>query len=264
MSKLLGASIIALTSLWSCSPQTASVGFTTDLAVREITATERHDDIRLSSAQKIIGGAPPDEAMPFFVQLTIFHTEFVRSHCGGTLMEGGWVVTAAHCVAGDRWVRVEANVGVAARDSWGSARYSLGKAYVHELYEGRDSNFRHDVALLKLPDDPGGGLKWPQTPQIQLEVGEVVTVCGMGLTETGMLSDSLLCATETVVFAHPAMVMLDGSTGGFRQADSGGGVFRTATGTLVGLISHYDGSNPDVQFILPLPTKWVREVFASI
>ncbi len=215
---------------------------------------------RLERPVAIIGGAP-SEAAPHFVRLAIRHADGADSHCGGTLLVGGWIVTAAHCVdSSEPWAYVEVSVGPATRSAWGRARYRLGEAAVHRLYEGADSVYRHDVALLRLPDDPGGGLPWPQSAQTELEPGEVVTACGMGLGESGRLAEELHCASLPVAEVRPSIVRLDGLRGGFRQADSGGPVMREATGTPVGVISHYDGGRADRQFIMPFPALWAAGV----
>lgn len=184
------------------------------------------------------------------------------SDCGGTLYAGGWILTAAHCVEG-RWEYVEAWVEQSGRAGPARARYRLGEAAVHRYYEGcgeadGDDACRHDVALLKLPDDPGGGLPWPQSAQTELEAGERVRTCGFGLTEAGRTSDVLRCYETSVVWARAGVARLDESgPANFMPGDSGSGVFRAATGTQIGVVSHIAGGR---RFVMTFPAAWGRGV----
>ena len=227
-----------------------------------IRSASREASRRLDPPLAIMGGAVSETA-PWFARLQIRHPDGSASHCGGTLMRGGWIVTAAHCVAPSGWLWIEASLAPESRASWGLARYRLGEAAIHRLYEGRDSAYRQDVALLRLPEDPGEGLAWPQALQTELELGEAVKVCGMGLEASGRLSEVLRCADLPAAEIRPGAIRLDGSAGGFRQADSGGPALRASTGTPVGVISHFEGGATDRQWLTPFPAKWAAGIRAA-
>lgn len=119
------------------------------------------------------------------------------------------------------------------------------------------------MALLKLPDDPGGGLPWPQAAQTELEPGERVRICGHGLTEGGATAESLRCVEQTVVWVRPAILRLDDADGHYGRGDSGGGVFRAETGTQVALVSHIgvDGRMGEPRYYaMPFPAVWAAGV----
>ena len=238
---------------------TALVHRLADAEARLIRSASRESSRRLDPPPAIMGGAVSETA-PWFVRLEVRHPDGSDAHCGGTLMRGGWIVTAAHCVAPPGWLWIEASLAPESRSSWGLARYRLGEAVIHRLYEGRDSAYRQDVALLRLPEDPGEGLSWPQAPQTELEPGELVSVCGMGLDASDRLSERLRCADLPAAEIRPGAIRLDGSAGGFRQADNGGPALRASTGTPVGVISHFEGGATDRQWLTPFPTKWAAGV----
>lgn len=218
----------------------------------------------------IVGGAEAP-ADPHHVRLekVISETPARREHedCGGTLMAGGWIVTAAHCVSG-RWLYLDAHAGQTLRGGPAWARWRIGEAAVHRYYEGcgeDDDACRHDVALIRLPDDPGFGAPWPQTAQTQLEPGEVVRICGHGLTAARTTSEALRCVEMPVLWARAGILRLDGASGAhFDQGDSGGGVSRSATGTLVAVVSHIVKRLEGWRFyVMPFPTAWAAEVKAA-
>ena len=207
----------------------------------------------------ILGGSS-GEAPPHFVRLearlSTSPTRWETTDCAGTLYACGWIVTAAHCVP-QRFEFIEAAVEPGARAAFGRTRYRVAEAAVHRLYEGcgdDDDACRHDVAMIRLPDDPGGGLAWPQTEQVVTEAGERVRLCGFGER-----SESLQCVEMGVLWSRAAILRLDEEPGPrFEQGDSGGEVFRAATGTQVAIISHLA---PDPKtgrlrmYVMPFPAQ---------
>lgn len=222
----------------------------------------------------VVGGVEA-ETPPHFVGLAIRLRgslwRWEESHCAGALFRGGWILTAAHCVD-PPWEYVEASVGPATRAAWGLERARFGAAVQHSHWEAcspSEPRCRNDLALLRLPAEAAAALDWaaldwPQGPQTQLEPGERVRVCGMGRVESGELSEALRCVEQSVVEVRPGVVQLDGSAGGFRQADSGALVVRAATGAPVGVVAYFHGGGMEgEQFLMPFPTRWAAGVRAA-
>ncbi len=238
-----------------------------DAGARLVRSVSGETTRQLAEPVALLGGAV-SEAAPDFVRLQIRHPDGSDSHCAGGLMEGGWILTAAHCVDGP-FLWIEASVGPSSREAWGIARVRFGEAAVSARFEGDGAAaYREDRALLKLPEDLAASLDWaarpwPQGPQTQLEPGEILRVCGMGLYEGVGLSSDLRCAELPVLEVRAAVVRFGGEAALIQQGDSGAIIHRAATGTPVCILSNFQPGDRTRQYCEPWPGAWARGVRAA-
>ena len=97
-------------------------------------------------------GSNLDPDTPSTVKLRIVYEYPDRievDHCGGTVIDSQWIVTAAHCVAADSsWDRVEVIAGDSNLDSGTAIRRVSRNAICHSGFEF--DGLKDDVALIKL------------------------------------------------------------------------------------------------------------------
>jgi hypothetical protein len=79
----------------------------------------------------------------------------VNYGCGGTLIQSSWVMTAAHCVQGDRLRDIQVWAGISDR-RFMTSRNSLGVKAVHIHKKWDPETFAHDIALLELATPASG------------------------------------------------------------------------------------------------------------
>jgi trypsin len=94
-----------------------------------------------ANAHAIVGGEPPSRAYPHMGAL-YFEDDF---YCGSSLIRAEWVLTAAHCVAGEDATRYKVQLGTTKR-SQGGETIAVVEGIVHPDYDSGG----HDLALLRL------------------------------------------------------------------------------------------------------------------
>lgn len=185
---------------------------------------------------RIVGGGPAEMGTwPFIVRL-----KFGRNYlCGGSLIDGDTVLTAAHCCHGQRASGFEVfiNDHFVFDDNDGQYKTTVKSLHYHKSFSW--ATFKNDVCILKLKDDVShiiNGL-FPCMPpsDFDFDAGSVCYVAGWGLTaETASLSP-VLKSVDVEIFedkrceemqAHSAKEMIcAGRFGGGKdacQGDSGG------------------------------------------
>jgi secreted trypsin-like serine protease len=149
-----------------------------------------------SDPRRIVGGEPTDITQhPWQVALQI-----AGGLCGGALITDGWVLTAAHCVAGARTdaVRIKTGVTYTTGGTWAP----VDRVVAHEHYN--PETWEHDLALVRLKSRPAGTPITLAAPDLALTQCQHLEVSGWGRTKAGTGGASTRLQKATVPFVDNA------------------------------------------------------------
>jgi len=99
-------------------------------------------------------GQAADPGFRSMVKLQVRYDDggyILTEHCGGTVIDARWVVTAAHCVApadGAKWSHIDLTTGDRQHEGKGAIRRKASWAVVHANFEY--STLTNDIALIRL------------------------------------------------------------------------------------------------------------------
>ena len=132
--------------------------------------------MKMSSLGRIIGGTTAKEgSFPFFVRID----NNVQNICGGSLIAPDIVLTAAHCFTDGLSVVVGGTTAFVIPDGPGVSR-SIVEARPHPDFNKQ--TFQHDFMLFKLSESVEGVEPVHIQLDGQIEVGDALSVVGLGYT----------------------------------------------------------------------------------
>jgi secreted trypsin-like serine protease len=215
----------------------------------------------------LIGGAQP--ANEGFAYVAALYIDPTSLRCGGAVLDGGWVLTAAHCglitkVVGGRDLLSDTGQG------WDR---QVETCYRHSLYDS--STLANDIALVKIKNPPSGLATIPLVENADWEA-KTAAVTILGYADT-CGSDTRLCSATVDLVCRPDCkedyrhndVGIDCSTlctstlqAGIHPGDSGGPVVAEIDGAprLVGVISSWAASLPDREMLVSHYLQWIKDV----
>ena len=160
------------------------------LAGCTVLAPGDHLDDSLRGDPRIVGGSDaPAGQFPHQISL---QTSSGFHFCGGSVIASDWILTAAHCVDGERPSALRVESGIVRLSEHGD-KDTVAEIVVHPDYDPRTQD--HDVALLRLSGStsaPPVALVGPEAETDVAAPGTWATVSGWGTLSSGGRSPDTL------------------------------------------------------------------------
>ncbi|KAL6703508.1 hypothetical protein ACN47E_009606 [Coniothyrium glycines] len=226
----------------------------TGLAIAAVTSAAPMPQEDTNSVQIVGGVAASAGEFPFIVSLQSGGSHF----CGGSLINGNTVVTAAHCTVGQSVSSLTVRAGSLNRSSGGTV-VRVSSIRPHPSYSA--GTYNNDIAVWKLatsiPTSSTIGYATLAASGSDPADGTVATTAGWGTTTSGGSSlPAALRKVDVPIIGRTqcradygtsrvtdAMICAGYDAGGRDscQGDSGGPIVNTSTRTLLGVVSWGDG-----------------------
>ena len=185
----------------------------------------------VAHGQNRFAGAGLDLDLPSMVKLRIIYEYPDRieiDHCGGTVVDSKWIVTAAHCVAADSsWDRVEIIAGETDLDGEHKVRRVSRNAVCHSGFEY--DGLKDDIALIQLDEPLPYDIKpvrLDQQAQTSASKGSSALVAGWPVTGLNagdrQLNKTQVKVTDVQVPGYITAVSSNGGPDGLCRGESGG------------------------------------------
>ncbi len=152
--------------------------------------------------------------------------------CSGTLIQGKWVVTAAHCLSDQDWSLSRGDLYILFGNDIINQGYSdaiqWADFHQHPNYDG--NNFEHDIGLIEL-DTQKMGVDYSVLNDESISVDwydEYLTFVGFGITNDNAYDSGTKRETDIPIDTYDSQyVYSEHGTSNVCQGDSGGAAFET-------------------------------------
>jgi secreted trypsin-like serine protease len=200
---------------------------------------------KVSRGSHIFNPQNLDHQLPSTVKLRMvyeYETHYEIDHCGGTVIDSQWIVTAAHCVSppGDKWDRIEVIAGDTNLDGSEVVHRVTKQAICHSGFEYK--GLKDDIALIRL-DEPLPKEIVPALLDEHLNTSAVekniAIVAGWPVTgrHAGKreLNKTYVSMPDVTVPGYITAVTAENINEGVCQGESGGPIMAHVPDTVVGL-----------------------------